>query len=141
MKTDLRWISTTNPQFWRCVLPARYTLDEFHREFDRATAIIHALPPGHRFVYLVDMSQVQQSDPRNRQRVAQFLKDCDAALRRHMIAWGFVAKNQLTQGVLTAISWLGSFPVPTRVFTSVSECEHWLEQQLALDQLGPGFKR
>jgi hypothetical protein len=130
-----RWIDTRNPLFWRCVLPPHYSVEEFAREFDLATEVIRTLPPGRRFVYFVDMSEVTHSDPRNRNRVARFLVDCEAPLRLHMIAWGMVIPNSVMRGAITAISWLGKFPVPLQVFDDARECEHWLDQQLALDQL------
>lgn len=130
-----RWIDTTNPQHWRCEVPPEYTVEEFSAEFDRATEALRQLPDDFRFVYLADMSAVPRSDPRNRARVARFLSESNDAIKRHMIAWGIVVGNSLLQGAVTAVSWLGSFPVPTRVFTDRRACADWLDQQLALEQL------
>ena len=130
-----RWIDTSNPLFWRAELPATYSVEEFSAEFDRATQVFRQLPADYRFVYLADMSAVGTSDPRNRARVAQFLREVGVPVKRHMIAWGIVVSSSLLQGAVTAVMWLSSFPVPTRVFTDRRECEDWLAQQLALDQL------
>lgn len=135
MNYGFRWIDTSDPLRWCCVLPAQYSVEEFSAEFDLAHSVISGLPDQYRFVYLADFSLVQASDPRNRARVARFLSECAGPVKRNMIAWGIVAPKALMRGAITAVGWLGTFPIPTRVFAEDRECRDWLDQQLARDQL------
>jgi hypothetical protein len=129
---ELRWIDTSRPEKWICVLPSRLTLEEFVEEFGEAMESLRRLPPGRRLVVLTDLAQLAASDSRRRQRAAQFIRENKAVLRRHVVAWGFVAAGVM-RGALTAIGWLHAFPVPMSVFATREECERWLEARLAND--------
>ena len=50
----LRWIDTSLPHKWVCVLPAVYTADELIHEFGLAMEALRQLPPGHRIVVLTE---------------------------------------------------------------------------------------
>jgi len=132
-----RWIDTSDAQRWKCELPATYSVEDFTAEFDRATEVFNMLPANARFVYVADFTRVVHSDPRNRARVARFLRECGGPIKRHMIAWGIVTPHALLRGAITAVTWLGTFPVTTRVFAERDDCDAWLEQQLAMEQRGP----
>ncbi len=132
---NFEWIDTRDPYWWKCEIPPVYTVDEFTAEFDRASHVfLHGLS-NERFVYSADFSSVEASDPRNRARVALFLRECAEPIKRHIIAWGIVAPRPLMRGAITAVTWLGQFPVTTRVFAERTECDDWLAQQLAIEQL------
>ena len=130
--TALRWIDTSRPEKWICVLPARLTVEEFTEEFGEAMESLRRLAPHQRLVVLTDLTQLAASDSRRRQRAAQFMKDNKVVLRQHVIAWGFVAAGVM-RGALTAIGWLNAFPVPMSVFATRRDCENWLEARLAED--------
>lgn len=133
----LRWVDTSDSRWWKCVVPAVYTVEEFAAEFDRATELFQRLPYGVRFVYTADFTNVTSSDPRNRARVVRFLRECQVPIKNHMIAWGIVTPRPLLRGAITAVTWLGQFPVPTRVFAARQECDTWLAQQLAAEPSAP----
>ena len=135
--TALRWIDTSRPQKWICVLPERLTVEEFTEEFGGAMESLQRLPPDRRLVVLTDLTQLTSSDSRRRQRAAQFMRDYKVVLRRHVVAWGFVAAGVM-RGALTAIGWLNAFPVPMSVFATRSDCETWLDARLADDLRGRG---
>jgi hypothetical protein len=124
--TALRWIDTSRPEKWICILPARLTVEDFVEEFGGAMESLRRLPPDQRLVVLTDLMQVVSSDSRRRQHAAQFIKDNKVLLRQHVVAWGFVAAG-VARGALTAIGWLHAFPVPMSVFGTRWECENWLE--------------
>ena len=128
--SGLRWIDTSLPFKWTCVLPAQYTADELLDEFGRAMDVLRQLPPHHRLVVLTDLSKVTQSDSARRKRIAQFMSEHKSLLSTHIIAWGFVA-NGVLRGALTALSWVHAFPMPTSVFGSRLHCEAWLNAQLS----------
>jgi len=130
--TALRWIDTSRPEKWICILPARLTVEEFTAEFGEAMESLRRLPPHQRLVVLTDLTQVAGSDPRRRKRAAQFMKDNKVVLRQHVVAWGFVAAGVM-RGALTAIGWLNAFPVPMSVFATRRDCETWLDARLADD--------
>ena len=121
---------------WVCSLPARYDYAEFARELANAAAKLQALPLHTRVAALLDLSAVHSSDPRRRQAAGQFLQDNRTSIVEHTVAWGFVIPNPLLRGAVTAIGWIGSFPVPIRMFAERYECGHWLDQQLAIEELG-----
>jgi hypothetical protein len=127
--SELRWIDTSLPFKWVCILPAHYTADELLDEFGKAMEQLRQLPPDRRLVVLTDLSQVVDSDSRRRQRIAQFLSEHKRLIASHVIAWGFVA-NGVLRGALTALSWVGAFPVTMSVFGSRAHCEAWLNNQL-----------
>ena len=128
--SGLRWIDTSLPFKWTCVLPARYTADELLEEFGKAMDMLRQLPPERRLVVLTDLSQVVDSDSQRRKRIAQFMSEHKTLMATHIIAWGFVA-NGVLRGALTALTWVRAFPVPTNVFGSRVQCEAWLNGQLA----------
>src|SRR5688572_29674903 len=130
--TTLRWIDTSHPQKWICVLPARLTVEEFVQEFGEAMESLRRLPPDQRLVVLTDLAQVAGSDSRRRQRAADFIRENKALLRKHVVAWGFVASGVM-RGALTASGWLHAFPVPMSVFIRRQDCETWLDERLAND--------
>jgi hypothetical protein len=132
----LRWIDTSNPRKWICVLPEKFTFEEFRDEFSTAIDELRRLPPGHRVVVLTDMDRMNHSEARRRQASAQFIKENKAVFRRHIIAWGFVTTKGVIRGALTAIAWLRAFPVPMKVFATRRECDAWLEERLAADTGG-----
>jgi hypothetical protein len=132
----LRWIDTSHPRKWICVLPARFTFEEFSQEFSSAIEELRRLPANRRVVVLTDMEQMTHSEARRRQRSAQFIRENKEVFRRHIIAWGFVSTKGVIRGALTAIAWLRAFPVPMNVFTTRRECDAWLEEQLAADTGG-----
>jgi hypothetical protein len=134
--TALRWIDTSNSRKWICVLPERFTFDEFSKEFANAIVELQRLPAGHRVVVLTDMEQMTHSEARRRQAAAQFIKEHREVFRRHIIAWGFVCTKGVIRGALTAIAWLRAFPVPMNVFATRRECDAWLEERLAADAKG-----
>ena len=127
--SGLRWIDTSLPFKWTCVLPSQYTADELLEEFGKAMDILRQLPPEQRLVVLTDLSKVVDSDSRRRQRLAQFMSEHKTLMAEHIIAWGFVA-NGVLRGALTALSWVRAFPVPMNVFGSRVHCEAWLNAQL-----------
>ena len=129
----LRWIDTSNPRKWICVLPERFTFEEFAQEFTNAIEELRRMPAGQRVVVLTDMEQMTHSEARRRQRAAQFIKENRLVFRQHIIAWGFVSTKGVIRGALTAIAWLRAFPVPMDVFTTRKECEKWLDERLATD--------
>lgn len=130
-----RWLDTSNPRLWVCELPESYGHDDFVRELDAAVEALRALRAGRRVVALLDLSQVKSSDPRRRQRASQFLSEHAGLIAERTVAWGFLIPNPVVRGAITAIRWVGSFPVPIKMFAERFECEQWLEQQLALDDL------
>jgi hypothetical protein len=132
----LRWIDTSQPRKWICVIPANFTFEEFTQEFMAAIDELRCLPNGHRVVVLTDMEQMTHSEARRRQRSAQFIKEHKEVFREHIIAWGFVSTKGVIRGALTAISWLRAFPVPMNVFTTRRECEAWLEERVVADAAG-----
>ncbi|HMI86232.1 MAG TPA: hypothetical protein VK550_19195 [Polyangiaceae bacterium] len=129
----LRWIDTSHPRKWICILPANFTFDEFTQEFTNAIEELRRLPNTRRVIVLTDMDQMTHSEARRRQRSAQFIKEHKEVFRRHIIAWGFVTTKGVIRGALTAIAWLRAFPVPMNVFSTRRECEAWLEERLAAD--------
>ena len=133
---ELRWIDTSLPLKWTCVLPAQYTADELLDEFGQAMVALRKLAPDRRLVVLTDLSQVVGSDSRRRQRLAEFMTENKALIGKHVVAWGFVAHGVL-RGALTALSWTRAFPVPMSVFGARAPCEAWLHDQLAAKRLRP----
>jgi hypothetical protein len=131
--TALRWIDKSHPRKWICVLPERFTFEEFSQEFSNAIEELRRLPVGHRVAVLTDMEHMSHSEARRRQRSAQFIKENKAVFRRHIVAWGFVSTRGVIRGALTAIGWLRAFPVPMKVFTTRLECDAWLDERLAAD--------
>jgi hypothetical protein len=130
--TELRWIDTSLSFKWVIVLPAEYTTDELIEEFSHAMDALRQLAPDRRIVVLTDVSRVISSDSRRRQRIAQFMNEHKILIGKRVIAWGFVAHGVL-RGALTALSWIGAFPVPMSVFGSRPDCDAWLNAQLAAD--------
>ena len=133
----LRWIDTSSPEKWICVLPAHLTIEEFDQEFGEAMETMRRLPDDQRLVVLTDLSQVAESNSRRRKSAAQFITEYKAVLHRHVVAWGFVASGVM-RGALTAIGWIGAFPVPMSAFTTRRECEAWLEERLTEDRGAQG---
>jgi hypothetical protein len=131
--TALRWIDTSHPRKWICILPAKFTFEEFEQEFSRAIEELRRLPLDRRVVVLTDMDQMNHSEARRRQLSAQFIKEHKEVFRRHIIAWGFVTSKGVIRGALTAIAWLRAFPVPMNVFATRRECEAWLDERLAAE--------
>jgi hypothetical protein len=129
---ELRWIDTSLPFKWVCVLPAQYSADELLEEFRSAMTALRELTPDRRIVVLTDLTRVITSDSRRRQRIAQFMSENRILISKHVIAWGFVAHGVL-RGALTALSWTHAFPVPMDVFGSRPPCDAWLNAQLAAD--------
>jgi hypothetical protein len=129
----LRWIDTSHPRKWVCILPEKFTFEEFTEEFSRAIEALRRLPAHQRVVVLTDMENMNHSEARRRQRSAQFIKEHKEVFRRHIIAWGFVTTKGVIRGALTAISWLRAFPVPMNVFATRRECDAWLDERLATD--------
>lgn len=131
--TALRWIDTSRPRKWICVLPENFTFEDFTQEFANAIEELRRMPLGHRVVVLTDMDRMNHSEARRRQRSAEFIRDNKEVFRRHIIAWGFVTNKGVIRGALTAIAWLRAFPVPMKVFATRAECEAWLDRKLATD--------
>jgi hypothetical protein len=127
--TALRWIDTSLPFKWICVLPDRYTADELLDEFGKAMDELRKLPADRRLVVLTDLTKVTGSDSRRRQRIAQFMSENSSLIKEHVMAWGFVAHGVL-RGALTALSWSRAFPVPMSVFGSRPACDAWLNSHL-----------
>ncbi len=130
-----QWIDASRPHWWVGEFPARYTVEEFARELDEASAQLRRMPPDYRLVYLADFSATVASDSRNRAKVAEFLQESGDRVRKHVAAWGIVVSGAVLQGAVTAVKWLSGFPVPTSVFRERRECEDWLAQQLVLDEM------
>jgi hypothetical protein len=121
---ELGWIDCARPEMWVVVLPREYTVEEFASEFDVLTARLHAL--RHPTTVLIDVTHLGRSDPRNRARAAEFFRAEADELRRRVRAWGFVSPSPVLRGAITAIGWLGAFPIPTQTFADRAHCERWL---------------
>jgi hypothetical protein len=137
----LHWMDTSRPTFWVADFPAHYSTEEYAQELDASGALLAALPPEHRLVYLSDFTATQSSDVRNRAKTAQFLQQHGVHVRKHIVAWGIVVSGAVLQGAVTAVKWLQGFPVPTSVFRDRRECEDWLSQQLVLDEMARENRR
>jgi len=129
------WVDRSNPPVWVWTFPAQYDFDEFSREVEDAFASLATLSASDRLGVIIDLSLVQSSEPRRRQLAGQFLQQHRERVVAHTVAWGFVIPNPIIRGAVTAIGWVGSFPVPMKMFSEFYECRHWVDQQLALDDL------
>lgn len=123
---ELGWIDSSRPSIWVVTLPQQYTVEEFAAEFDVLTSRLRALSLLEPTTVMIDVTSLRQSDPRNRVRAAQFFREEAEQLRRKVRAWGFVSPRAVLRGAITAIGWLGAFPIPTQTFDKREPCERWL---------------
>lgn len=120
------WISTEG-ELWRITLPDGYSHEEFCFEFDGLTERLHRAPPGLRI--LLDATHVQRSDVHNRERAARFFRDERELIQGKIVAWAFVTPSALLRGAITAIGWMGKFPIDVRSFDSDAGAIQWLSQK------------
>ena len=135
MGSRFLWADVSNPETWSCQLPPHFSVDEFSCEMENLAEGLLALPVGRRLTVLIDLTLVEESDPRRRAAAVRFFNARASTLRTYVAAWGFVSVSPLIRGSITAISWLASFPVPVRVFADAYGCHAWLAQVLALEQM------
>lgn len=79
---------------------------------------------------LLDLRGAASSSGRRR-RMIEWTTANEAAIKRFVVAAGFVVRNELERGFITAVAWIKPPPVPICVFTERYEAETWLLEQLA----------
>lgn len=85
---------------------------------------------GGKFAVLLDYRQAPYMPAKRRQRIAARSK---AALERHpgqLVAFAFIISSTMQRGIFTAILWMSRSGDTTRVFSSPSEGEAWLNSRL-----------
>jgi hypothetical protein len=83
------------------------------------------------FVVLADARAAEVPPPRERQRMADFIRETEALSRRCVAGMALVMRTPAGRGVLTAVLWLKTPPFPMRAFGTVQEAAAWCRQQLA----------
>lgn len=68
--------------------------------------------------------------PKQRQRSTAWLKEQDALLRAACIGQAVVVPGTIQRGVLTAILWMGAYPVPIRACATEEEADRWIRSLL-----------
>ena len=103
-----------------------YSAEEFASEVDAAFAALRTSPVP--VSILFDLTQLSKSDSRNRQIAAEYLKRESVMVRSKVLGAAFVTESSVLRGAITAIGWLGKFPIPTKTFDAFGPAESWLAQ-------------
>jgi hypothetical protein len=83
------------------------------------------------FGVLLDAREAERPTPVQRKRQAEWMKENEAALKKHSVGMTFVIDRAVIRGSLTAILWLQPMPMPHSVFKHYDEAESWLVERLA----------
>ncbi len=68
--------------------------------------------------------------PKQRQRTGEWLKQQASLLRAACVGQSVVVPGTVQRGVLTAILWMGDYPVPMRACASEEEATTWVRSLL-----------
>lgn len=94
-----------------------------------AKSRVHLLRGQHVVLHLAEHGSGLVS--RQRRRMAQYVKDNEALLRKSMLAGAIVVKHPVMRAMVIAINWLAPAPFPQRLFAKREDAEAWLTEQLA----------
>lgn len=97
--------------------------DEYVR---RQAALLDRREP---YVILFDARASGMPSARQRQRMAEYMREREAELRRYCKRGVFVISSPVIRGALTAILWLQPLPFPHEVVASVADAERILNDE------------
>jgi hypothetical protein len=84
-----------------------------------------ALARGLPMVVMFDLRGGYSTPPR-RKRLVDWANAHDASIKRLVLAIAIVVRTEVERGFVTAVTWLRSPAVETRIFTSTTDAEAWL---------------
>ena len=81
-------------------------------------------------VTVLDASKSGATPATQRRKQAEWMRENDAALRRHSAGTAFVISSAVVRGVLTAILWMQPIPQEHVVVATMPEALRWAREQL-----------
>ncbi len=109
--------------------PTDYSFEELERameELERHFEGVARDPSRRRYGVIVDLSQVESSNARNRKRVAESLGRTEEMLRGRAVGQAFVIPSAVSRGALTAVFWIRRPGWPIKLFKTFEEADDWL---------------
>ncbi|MBX3245637.1 MAG: hypothetical protein KF901_00500 [Myxococcales bacterium] len=95
----------------------------FERYLDEQAALLDRRAP---YVILFDARRSGMPSAKQRQRMAEYMRDRNAEIARYCKKGVFVISSPLIRGALTAILWLQPLPFPHDVVATLDEAERIL---------------
>jgi hypothetical protein len=101
-------------------------------DWERALTKIELLAAGRMNFVVLNVTRADMATPTAAQRkaVADFNTAYIAAGYETLLGWGTVIKSHVLRGVLTAITWITTFPYEQRALANLDEGLAWADQLL-----------
>ena len=128
------WFDPQYDPLHLCIFPAQYTFAELSAGFDMLDAYyerLHRSRPSARVAILIDVSQVQSSDARNRRRLGETFLRLSDMLLQHGVGQAFVVRNAIARHSITAVFWIKRPGWPIKTFARHEDALEWLAERFA----------
>jgi hypothetical protein len=103
----------------------RTTDAELVEALDHVKELMEEVASGEKIFVLTDLSRSKAASASQRKVGAEFSARSAALQRRTVVGNAFVITSAVVRGVVTAVSWLRSSPVPTKVVATREEGLHF----------------
>ena len=122
------------------VYPAAFVTSEYRELFERYAQLSLE---HRRLAYLVDLRGFKplNASAAHRKIGADIFNEFAPVLVPATVCEARIVTDQLTRGIVTAFDWLTGSKWPCRTFTSPSEAEAWVREQLATNEPSRTFVR
>ncbi len=128
------WFDPQYDPLHLCIFPPQYTFAELSAGFDMLDAYyerLHRSRPSARVAILIDVSQVQSSDARNRRRLGETFLRLSDMLLQHGVGQAFVVRNAIARHSITAVFWIKRPGWPIKTFARHEDALAWLAERFA----------
>lgn len=125
--TEGSWLDGSLRPIWQQTFPAQYTEAQLSGAFDALDAMVAAAVRNRDPISLmVDVTRVQGSSARNRQRIAKSFQLTSKTAAEVVVGQAFVMRSAFQRGALTAIFWWVRPGWTIETFETRAEALAWL---------------
>ncbi len=125
------WLDATRDRIWVQTFPSRYTDAELFAAFDELDALVAEVARrSGSYCLISDVTRARVGNAVHRKRIGETFSKTRRLLGDRVAGQGFVMKNAVQRGALTAILWLGRPPWPIETFATREAAIAWAEQKL-----------
>lgn len=104
---------------------------EYEQALDRMASELEQAKASRRRIAFVSIGAADSSmSPKQRRRSSEWLEQNAALLRAACVGQAVVVPGTMQRGVLTAILWMGEYPVPMRACASEAEADTFVRSML-----------
>ena len=121
------WLDGSLRPIWQQTFPTQYTEAQLSDAFDALDAMVAtAVRDRDRISLLVDVTRVQGSSARNRQRITKSFQLTSKTAAELVVGQAFVMRSAFQRGALTAIFWWVRPGWKIETFETRAEALAWL---------------